>query len=331
MIQNLSRATTYVTTYAISQTGSDPVPCSHATGFFLRAENALLLVTNWHVVTGLNPRDPSLARSVIPHFMKVTVVRSGGEYICELSLPLYGTRLEPLWEEHPDGAKVDVVIYPLPIALERYFQFIDIQSAEDDVRIAETVAKDVFILGYPFSRDEMKAAFGEDAPYYVPVWKRGTIATEPTLRLAHRVLLIDSLSRPGMSGSPVVIAQDDRMLKANDEANSEVIGRILSGESGAIRDLDFGALTDERVKHFRFLGVYSGVVGNTHLSEAALGLCWHADTLRELTANARRGVMPFHVPQHSASLAQFLAQFDNGGRLIIKNVGGEVCERVVIR
>jgi len=269
VIQTLSRATTYLTTYFINQRTGEPTLRSHATGFFLRANTALLLVTSWHVVTGLDPVDPSIVMNSPPHFLKVSVVGKHG-FLSELSLPLYGPSMEPMWEEHSDGSKVDIAIYPLPLALEKYFQFVDIQSAEDSTQIAETVGKDVFILGYPFSSDEMKAVFGEDAACYFPIWKHGTIATEPAVRLSRRVLLIDSLSRPGMSGAPIVIAQDAHFLRAQSEANSKVMERILAGDHRAILELDQEALADEMVKQFQFLGVYSGVIGSTRLAEVAL-------------------------------------------------------------
>lgn len=325
MIHKLSRATSYLTTFYIDPNTGEPKERSRATGFFVRVHSALLLVTNWHVVTGLNPADPALAKSPPPHFLKATIFSKNGR-LNELSLPLYTTSLKPLWQEHPDGPKVDIAIYPLSLALEDHFHFVDIQSAEDDSNIAEAVAKDVFILGYPFSSKEMQIGFGDDVPYYIPVWKRGTIATEPALQLGRGVLLIDSLSRSGMSGAPVVIAEDARMLKAANEANNEVMRRILAGESRAVLELDHKALTDETIKHFRFLGVYSGVIGSTRLAEVALGVCWRVDTLRELIENARTGEMPNHAPMPNAYLDAFLTQFSDC-QLIQKDVDGNVIDR----
>ncbi|WP_334045992.1 serine protease [Burkholderia cepacia] len=328
MIHKLSRATTYLQTFVINPSTGEHKLRSYATGFFIRATNALLLVTNWHVVTGLNPADPSLSSIPPPHYLKATVIGKHG-FVTELSLPLYGSSMTPLWEEHPSGSDVDIAIYPLPFTLENHFDFIDIHSAEDDAVIAEKVARDVFILGYPFSRDEMRDVFGEDAPYYIPVWKRGSIATEPALRLGRRILLIDSLSRAGMSGAPIVIAQDDKLLGAGNAANSDVFRCMLSGESSAldvIRQIDTDALTEETVKRFRFLGVYSGTIGSTRLSEIALGKCWHAETLRDLVENAQRGAMPYHAPVQNEHYDAFFAQFA-GGELTLRSVDGKVVEK----
>ena len=60
-------------------------------------------------------------------------------------------------------------------------------------RIAIMIGMDVFILGYPF---------GSGPPAF-PVWKRGSIASEPDLvKTTNGYYLIDTASRPGMSGSP---------------------------------------------------------------------------------------------------------------------------------
>lgn len=332
MIHKLSRATTYLETFFIHEQTGEYRLRSYATGFFLRANDAILLVTNWHVVTGLDPSNPSCAKLPTPQFVKATVIGKN-RFVTELTLPLYGPSMEPQWDEHPARSDVDLVIYPLPLALENHFEFIDIHSAEDEANIAETIAKDVFILGYPFSRQEMKSVFGEDAPYYLPVWKRGSVATEPAVRLGRRVLLIDSLSRAGMSGAPVLIAQDDKLLGAGSHANSELFARMLSGQGSILDNLsrvDTSALTEQTTKRFRFLGIYSGTIGSTRLAEVALGKCWHVDTLRELVANARSGEMPFHAPSPNDHYDAFLAQIP-GGQLTIKNAEGEVINRTSIR
>jgi len=261
--------------------------------------------------------------------MKLTVCSKAG-WLTELTAPLYDRKMAPLWKEHPEGPAVDAVIYPLPRRLEDHFVFVDIQDAVSDTEIDDTVAKDVFILGYPFSKEEMKSSFGINAAYYLPIWKRGSIATEPRVRLGGRILLIDSLSRPGMSGAPVVIAQDEKMVHATDARNSAILGLIRRGEIAArdaIRGLDAQSLRIATEKQFNFLGLYSGVIGNTRLQQVALGKCWHFDTLRELAANHRPGVMPYHSPMPNQFYEAFIDDLA-GGELIRKNVHGEIVERV---
>lgn len=291
-----------------------------------------MLVTNWHVVTGLDPANPTLLALPPPNFLKLTVLSRDRSTLVELSLPLYGRSMEPLWKEHSLGGDVDIVVYPLSLALEKNFEFVDINSAEDNAPISEEVAKDVFILGYPFSRDEMRGVFGEDAPYYIPIWKRGSIATEPALRFGKRVLLIDSLSRAGMSGAPIVIAQDEKVAYTRKAEDYEILRRMAAGEGASVEALsriDLEALTEGTVKRFRFLGVYSGTIGSTRLAEVALGKCWHVEVLRELVANPRNGNMPAHAPLPNAHYNDFLAELP-GDYLTIKNEDGEIIERIRI-
>src|SRR3954452_3152561 len=51
-------------------------PASHATGFFWKRRNQTYLVTNWHVVTGIDPlskdRNPN---GLIPRWLEYYVVR----------------------------------------------------------------------------------------------------------------------------------------------------------------------------------------------------------------------------------------------------------------
>lgn len=332
MIHKLSTATTYLQTFIIHPQTGKHILRSYATGFFIRTQKALMLVTNWHVVTGLDPANPSVANVPPPCYLKATVY-SKSRMVTELSLPLYSASMEPRWKEHSSGRNVDVIFYQLPLALDTYFDFVDIHSAEDDATITENVAKDVFILGYPFSRDEMREAFGEEAPYYLPIWKRGSIATEPTLRLGKHVLLIDSLSRAGMSGAPVVIAQDDKLMNVGSQENYEAFNKILTGETGALEalaQLDTKTMTEVTVKRFRLLGVYSGTIGSTRLPEIALGKCWHVEVLRALISTPRHGIMPFHAPVKNDHYDTFLAERPDGS-ITFRNADGEVVEQVQMR
>lgn len=327
-IHQLSRATSYIETYVIPQNGGEPVLRSYATGFFMRLSNALLLITNWHVVTGLDPSNPSMAMPLgPPHFMKASVYsRQGG--ITELSLPLYSLKkMTPMWDEHPTGGGVDLAIYPLPLAIDEHFDVIDIDTATGGSKINVTIAKDVFILGYPFSKTEMHQSFGKDAHYYLPIWKRGSIASEPNLPFGDNVTLIDSLSKPGMSGAPVVIADDVKILAARSKKNERVIERMNRGDKRAIFELDVDALSETTTKHFNFIGVYSGVIGNTRLHDLALGKCWGMNVLYETITNSVNGKMPYHAPDPFDAYDDFFAE-TKGGTMVRKNLGGEIIDRV---
>jgi hypothetical protein len=98
------------------------------------------------------------------------------------------------WLVHPvHGRNVDVVAIPLPEPdNEVDYRPINLMNVTN---LTIAIGMDVFILGYPF---------GIQFPAY-PVWKRGSIASEPEFApLMGHFMLVDSASRPGMSGSPVI-------------------------------------------------------------------------------------------------------------------------------
>ncbi|CAN7774279.1 serine protease [Variovorax sp. LjRoot290] len=327
----LSLATTYIETFFFRADNGQPEPRSYATGFFVRGPDHLFLVTNWHVFSGLDPANPSTASKPPPNYAKLSL-RSKDGWIVELTVPLYDEQMQPLWKEHDQRFAVDVVVYPLPPSLAQHFQMVDIRTAAHDKDIAEAVAKDVFVLGYPFSREEMKSSFGDDAPFYLPVWKRGTIASEPRVRLGKKVILIDALSRPGMSGAPVLISEERGVIRL-DGANADVWPRLEQGTLSAldaISHLDTTGMSGGMEKRFRLLGVYSGVIGNTRLEQVALGKCWHADVLHELTKSHQPGAMPFHAPLPNAFYSRFLSDLGTG-RLTRKDAQGQTTEVVPFR
>lgn len=327
MVHKISKATSYLETFTIDLSGKHAMR-SYATGFFIRTADSVLLITNWHVFSGLDPADTSKAAKPTPVLMKATVI-SKTQMVTELTIPLYDDQLSPLWFEHHLGSEVDLAIYRPPATLEKYFDFIDVHSVEDETHIDERVANDVFIVGYPFSRDEFKNSFGDDAPYYMPVWKRGSLAFEPRLRLKGCMLLIDALSRAGMSGSPVFLAQDVDMMGAKTAANVAPLARLASGDTSALFDLDPSTLIHGKERKFRFLGVYSGTFGTTRLAEIALGKCWHIDILREAIDAPQRGKMPAHGPFENNHYAEILRTID--GKLVIKDADGNLKEEVPLK
>lgn len=108
---------------------------------------------------------------------------------------------------------------------------------------------EVFILGYPFKIE---------LPAY-PVWKRGSIASEPSLvGYVNDYMLVDTASRPGMSGAPVI-----RQSMTNHMDQPGVV-----------------ALLDRPLT--RFIGVYSGRLPTDHPHEAQIGLVWDGSLIDEI-------------------------------------------------
>jgi hypothetical protein len=148
---------------------------------------------------------------------------------------------------HP-GQLVDFGMLPLSPKEEPDWYAIN-QLKTLDLSLA--IGQDVYILGYPF---------GISSGGY-PIWKRASIASEPqVLTQAQPYILVDTASRPGMSGSPVIRRSWDNHSLSNTSLLTTV-----------------GAET-------RFIGVYSGRPSTTDPLDAQLGLVWPARLIDEILA-----------------------------------------------
>jgi hypothetical protein len=214
----------------------------------------LYLITNWHVVTCRNSDtgehvrpDAAEPNSLIGHFR---ASRSSFE-VQQRSIALRDAENSPIWLHHPaHGRRVDVVAIPIE---NEYAEFVSPINELPIEPLSVQVGMDVFVLGFPF---------GSELPT-LPVWKRGSIASEPQIvRQAQNYYLIDTASRPGMSGAPVIL-------------RSYWVHLTDSGPS---------IKTDPGTK---FFGVYSGRL-QVRDGEAQLGRVWPASFITEIIdANVR--------------------------------------------
>lgn len=220
----------------------------HATSFVWQEMGRHFLVTNWHVLSGL---DFFSLVNASPHGGRPDYIRAYFETAPGMfgkrqwDLPLFDDEGMPNWLIYSLGKRADIAVLPLldpelPMSLYPLNVW-----ANDDLRVE--IGMDVYILGYPFAI----------APPALPVWKRGSIASEPELiRTTTDYMLVDSTLRPGMSGSPVI---------RRDWGN------------GTTRSLT------------RFIGVYSGRK-KVEANEAQIGLVWDGCLIRDIIAgNTRNG------------------------------------------
>lgn len=228
---------------------------SDATGFIWQQGRQNYLITNWHVVTA---RNSQTGKQLNKHGGRPNKIHA-----------LFNTRIQqflkqphivnirdaedkPLWLAHPSrGRGVDVVAIPLPYADEDVIFALHPINKYIALQLTVRVAMEVFVLGYPF---------GPEPPGY-PVWKRGSMASEPDLaHIGPGHYLIDTASRPGMSGSPVIrriwnqLVDGDRVMPAQTPLRTE------------------------------FLGVYSGRRQTKDESDAQLGIVWPRSCIEDIIA-----------------------------------------------
>jgi hypothetical protein len=166
-----------------------------ATGFIWQRREQHYLITNWHVVAGRNARTGEIETPVQPDMLRAhfnTRVMNFGKVPHDIKIR--DTNHNPLWYIYPGRQRgCDVVAVPLPIpGNDQITNMYPINALRSDSDLAVRIGMDAYILGYPF---------GNQPPGF-PVWKRGSIASEPDLtKLGDGYMLVDTASRPGMSGS----------------------------------------------------------------------------------------------------------------------------------
>ncbi|UWQ94137.1 serine protease [Rhodobacteraceae bacterium M385] len=239
-----------------------------ATGFHWSFGGKLYLITNRHNVTGLDPTTGNPVGSFTPTHMHVwfnemadQVVEEGRRVIfAGKEIALFDSSDVPVWLEHHLGSQVDIVAIPI----EDYDFRKKIYTVNQKQQLSDfhpMCGDDCFIVGYPE---------GLSGPSGTPIWKRASIATEPELDYDNKPLfLADSLTRKGMSGSPVF---------------ARVPG--LWGQEGA--QLSIGGSSSILGYWTKFIGVYAG----REASESEgfqLARVWKHSVLNELISS---GVTP---------------------------------------
>lgn len=223
---------------------------SSATGFTIERNGSQYLVTNWHVVTGINPDTNEILSNdaSIPDELRIWMhVDPLGSWN-QINIPLLDSSSNELYLANSDGQATDVVIVPLPNLPNqvKVYPFDLSLSATDMV---PEVAMPISIIGFPH---------GMSAAGKFPIWKTGHLASEYDLNYANKpVCLIDATTRGGMSGSPVV-------LKMNGGYRTKNGNYMLAG----------GVST-------RFLGIYSGRIHN----DIEVGRVWKPVVLEQIFAN----------------------------------------------
>jgi hypothetical protein len=270
------------------------VPLGYGTGFLYRFGETLGLVSNWHVFSGSNPltRKRVDTRGYYPNRVEFHINlfnrEEGTVVVRGEDLPLVADG-QSLWWQHEDyggaGSErriVDIGVLPLNSLLP---DFAGIQEsiislpAQVLVALAKDgrglyaeegyarVAAEVFILGYPQGLTKQGV---------LPVWKRGSIASEPLFNALDNdpVILVDAVTRGGMSGAPTLYFGDE-----------------ITNDRGVVHATYTGH--EKRSDQPWLIGVYSGREGVTPDEVAlALGRVWRKPLLDEIFAHPILGQIP---------------------------------------
>ena len=231
----------------------DDIRLAVGTAFYFKYNESRYLVSNWHNFSGRNPDTgkPLHKETALPNLVRVHCRNQEDLSILELRNFALSNEQESFWLQHPEHkAKVDIGV--LPISPEDLTGDIDIVAAVNEVDPHQKwpieVGEQLFVVGYPF---------GISDTYNLPIWKAASLASEPCVDQEQLPLLyVDTATREGMSGSPVIhyrrrfptLIENERLYRF----------------------------------HAEFVGVYSGRIVPKDLLEAQLGKIWRAKTIEDI-------------------------------------------------
>jgi hypothetical protein len=213
-----------------------PVMLDQGTGFLVRHQEQLYLITNWHVVTGRKPvtGENNGGSSSLPEYLEVSFpfLLGGDLYWTLQRLDLYDTHTRKArWLVHPYAPPMEGGTDVIALPIDKEPPSVYAYSLEDALDPRElSPGAELSIVGYPFKVNPSTA-----------IWTRATVASEPRHGFEDDpVYLVDARSRPGQSGSPVLAA--DSRLGIDGHGNSVGGGWTLAGVyAGRVRDdLDLG-------------------------------------------------------------------------------------------
>lgn len=255
------------------------------TGFILRRGNEFFLVTALHMLTGRHWKTkkplsdngflPESFSLMLPYYKLLSPKQHSFSWMKYDVVPMgvdqgASEGIAP-WFVHPKHREdVDVGILPLSDVPQKLLdQEKAIGNAEPSSNIfafdwsnvpqlRTAVGDEVFIVGFP---ENIRTA-GE-----FPIWKRGSIASEPDLPIDDLpYLLVDTGTRSGMSGSPVVRRQSAGIAPFGADSSLSLFKEPVS----------------------ELFGIYSGRFGADDIT-SQLGIVWKQEVVSEIIANPTFG------------------------------------------
>lgn len=254
-VSPFSRAAVQVNPVRIDQDGKE-IARSSASGFFWNEGGKLLLFTNYHVISGVNTITNMHLAHWVPNACDIGFFAESRwpseENPDRYALLRYTARIEfddcaltDTWHVHSRGKAVDLAAMHIawqnpeiePVCLN-----LTMQAGEFDGDAGE----DVFVIGYPE---------GQKFERGLPLWKRGSIATDPHLdQKGLPQYYIDSIGNSGLSGSFVLLKKEMS---------------LIGGAAGRTRS------------QYAFAGVYAGRLGENGI-ESQVGRIFKVGAVEDI-------------------------------------------------
>jgi hypothetical protein len=262
----------------IDPASGSQIASAQATGFLWAANQEWYLVTNIHCLTGWDVTHgvclSSDAWEPTHVEWQLSTFESNEQGTTSIRRRAFRSCLsrdgEPIWFEHPDYAsRVDVAVLPLvdepnehelaKLGAEQVASA-PINSFEDFAAYEASAADEAFVLGFPH---------GMSAQGF-PIWKRASIASEPDVDVdGLPKILIDTATRAGMSGAPVLALRRGLTMPSGKFDDSAILGDA-----------------------FNMLGVYSGRLGKAE-EGLQLGVVWKVRVIDEILLARVKGRWPW--------------------------------------
>ncbi len=170
---------------------------SQGTGFFFVKDNVLYLVSNYHVITGSAPdkgKDP-IGDSIEFYFHKD---KFNPKNVKKVTYPLLTKSGLQVWKSSTEYKNADVSVILIPPYLYDGCQVSAITEKWAEAQIKVRPTSPLTLVGYPYGY--------YDKHNSLPIWKTGSIASEPHVDFEDKPLFVIDISAfPGMSGAPAFV------------------------------------------------------------------------------------------------------------------------------
>jgi len=197
------------------------IPVADGSGFLWAEAGQTSLVTAWHNVTGKDPEtgQPLLGGAARPDAVRAYFsTRQMGKRLVR-EIPLYANDNSARFRTHLSfGRAVDVVAIDIEDIPSSPGVLCTSVNDLPEAPIAARIGASVFVVGFPRGL----------SPFGTPIWKRGTIATEPCLvdaQSGKESYLLDTATREGMSGAPTFCSPTAALKMSAAISNSAEEGR----------------------------------------------------------------------------------------------------------